>query len=119
MNNLTQGSCPSANPSYSHCSQCWTTRKLLQWEDMMLPKYTVVCVVVVPPNLPILPTPLALLSLEATMFMSEGGGISALRCCLEYSACFIIVLQASLEVLREVCAYRYSHEHIYYLQICT
>lgn len=79
----------------------------------MLPKYTVVCVV--PPSLPFLPTPLVLLSLEATMFMSECEGISALRHWLEYSAWFIVVLQGSLEVLREVCAYRYSHEHIYYL----
>lgn len=73
----------------------------------------------VPPNLVFLPTPLALLSLEASVLMGECGEISALTRWLEYSGWFVIVLQASLEVLREACACRYSHEHIYYLQIYT
>lgn len=69
-----------------------------------------------PRNLPFILALLVLLSLEATMLMSECGGISALTCWLEW---FGIVLWALLEVWREVCAYRYDHEHIYYLQIYT
>lgn len=64
-----------------------------------------------PPDLPLLLTRLALFSLEASAFVSECGKMSAPHARLNIQLCcrFIIVLQVSLEVLIEACAYKCSH----------
>lgn len=59
----------------------------------MLPKHTVACIV--PPNLPFLPTHLAVLSLAVPAFVIECGKMSAFTHWLEYSASLPVYYCAS------------------------